>query len=106
MPKVPNEIHLELVLKGTFVRDLLQLLEQSLAQTTLKREPVIDEPRPLLRETGPLAVSVKEAAAIIGISRTGFFGMLKEGKVRSIRIGRRTLIPMEALEAFVAQASC
>lgn len=103
MPRVQDEIHLEVVLKGTFVRDLLQLLEQSIAPVPRKGKTVEDEPKPLFRETSPLAVSVKEAAATVGISRSEFYKLLNEGEIKSIRIGRRNLIPMEELKTFVAQ---
>jgi len=101
MPKVHHEIHLELVLKGTFVRDLIRLIEKSAASGLLEAKPSSDATKPILREADPILVGVKEAAAIIGIGRTALYKLLGEGKLKAIRIGRRNLIPIEELKALV-----
>lgn len=48
-----------------------------------------------------LAVSVEEAAQMLGIGRSKVFELLKEGSLASIRIGRRRLIPYAEIRAFM-----
>ncbi|BDU70254.1 hypothetical protein GETHOR_23550 [Geothrix oryzae] len=48
-----------------------------------------------------LAVRVEEAAEILGIGRSMLFILLKEGRLKSVKIGKRRLIPMLELEAFL-----
>lgn len=48
-----------------------------------------------------LMVSVEEATEILGIGRTVLYPFLTHGELRSLKIGRRRVIPVEALEEFV-----
>jgi len=50
-----------------------------------------------------LALSVEEAAAALGIGRTMVFYLLRDGKLRAIKIGKRTLIPVREIESFLAR---
>ena len=43
-------------------------------------------------------LTVDEAAAVLGISRTSAYEAVRRGEVPSIRIGRRVLISVNALE--------
>ncbi len=45
----------------------------------------------------------EEAAARLGIGRTKVFGLIANGRLRSVSIGRSRRVPTAALEAFVAQ---
>ena len=45
-----------------------------------------------------LCVTVPEAAAMLGISRNFAYQLVREGKLPSIRLGKRILIPRVALE--------
>ena len=45
----------------------------------------------------PLAVSVGEAARLAGVSRTMLYQALRSGSLRSLKIGSRRLITIEAL---------
>ena len=47
-------------------------------------------------------LSVVEAGRELGISRSLVYELLAAGTLRSAKIGRRRLIPREALEAFIA----
>lgn len=44
------------------------------------------------------AVSVKEAAKMLGLSRNGAYAAVARGDIPSLRIGRRVVIPIAALE--------
>ena len=45
-----------------------------------------------------LCVTVPEAAEMLGISRNFAYQLVREGKLPSIRFGKRILIPKAALE--------
>jgi excisionase family DNA binding protein len=49
----------------------------------------------------PLAVSVGEAARLAGVSRTMLYQALRSGALRSLKIGSRRLITIEALDAWL-----
>jgi len=51
-----------------------------------------------------LAVSPGEAARISGVGRTTLYSAIGSGALRSLRIGRRRLITMAALEEWLAAA--
>lgn len=52
-----------------------------------------------------LTFSVAEAAAALGVGRTGLYRLIGDGKLRVLKVGSRTLIPRDALNAFIASAS-
>lgn len=51
--------------------------------------------------TSALLVSVRDAARELGIGRDSAYALVREGRLRSISVGRRILIPRTELEAFV-----
>ena len=52
-----------------------------------------------------LTVSVKEAAHLLGIGRSAAYEAVRSGEIPSIKIGRRILIPMRAIERMLDTAS-
>ena len=48
-----------------------------------------------------LAVSTKTAAAMIGLSVNTVKTYTRTGRIRTVRAGRRTIIPIRALEEFL-----
>ena len=52
----------------------------------------------------PSAVSVPEAARIVGIGRSTLYEHVRAGLVPSVRIGRRVVIPTEVIEALFRSA--
>lgn len=48
-------------------------------------------------------LTVEEAAKALRLSRTKTFSLLKDGSLRSVKIGRCRRVPVSALEAFVAR---
>ena len=53
-----------------------------------------------------LAVGPDRAARMLGMSRANFYiNVLDKGLVRSLKVGRRRLIPMSELQALLAQAA-
>jgi excisionase family DNA binding protein len=49
----------------------------------------------------PLLVSVREAAKRLGIGRDACYALAHSGRLRSLAVGRKILIPPRELEAFV-----
>lgn len=49
-----------------------------------------------------LLYGIPDAARALGIGQTYTWGLIRDRKLASVRIGRRTLIPVAALEAFAA----
>ena len=63
---------------------------------TLKSKPYIDRL--------PLAVSPGEAARLSGLGRTTLYEAIASGALRSLKIGKRRLITVEALKEWLAAA--
>lgn len=50
-----------------------------------------------------LAYSVAELCQTLGVSRDGIYAAIRRGELSAIKMGRRTLITHEAVEAFLLQ---
>lgn len=48
-----------------------------------------------------LLLHPEEAAEVLGLGRTKLYALLAAGEIESLTVGRRRLIPKDALEAFV-----
>ncbi len=48
-----------------------------------------------------LLVPVEEAAAILSLGRSKVFELVAAGEIESLKVGRRRLIPRQALDAYV-----
>jgi excisionase family DNA binding protein len=51
---------------------------------------------------GKFAYAIADLPRISGIGRTSIYGAIKEGKLRAVKHGRRTLILAEDLKAWLA----
>jgi excisionase family DNA binding protein len=51
---------------------------------------------------GPLAVSVADAAKLVGISRAAIYPIIMGGKIESFTVGARRLVAVESLRAWMA----
>lgn len=52
---------------------------------------------------GRVAVRIAEAAARLGIGKTVLRTLVRDGELRSFRVGRAVLIPVAELDRFVAE---
>lgn len=52
--------------------------------------------------TSRLLYSIDEAVAQLGVGRTYLYQLIKHGKVRTVKLGRRTLVPHDELVRYVA----
>ncbi|MGK2886925.1 MAG: helix-turn-helix domain-containing protein [Rhodococcus sp. (in: high G+C Gram-positive bacteria)] len=59
-------------------------------------------PEPTDSKTRPLLVSIKQASAMLSISRSVIYQLMDAGHLTPIRIGRSVRLPVEQLERFVA----
>jgi len=48
-----------------------------------------------------LLYSVEEAADLLGIGRTYMFHLLRTGEIDSLKIGKRRMIPSDALDDYI-----
>jgi excisionase family DNA binding protein len=55
--------------------------------------------------TTPIAVSAPEAARLIGVCPWTVRRQMRLGRLQTVRIGRRKLVPMADLERFVRDAT-
>lgn len=53
------------------------------------------------RHLAPYAQQVDHACQWSGLSRTRLEGLLRDGSVRAVRVGRRTLILTESLRGYI-----
>ncbi len=50
----------------------------------------------------PLAVSPRRAAQYLDVGHDAIYTLLNQGRIRSVKLGRRRLIPVVELERFLA----
>lgn len=50
----------------------------------------------------PIAISVSEAARLLGVSRPKIYQLMKQERMPSFKAGTRTLIPVADLQKWVA----
>ncbi|CAM3975380.1 helix-turn-helix domain-containing protein [Deinococcus marmoris] len=44
----------------------------------------------------------EEAAPMLGVGRCGVYELIRTGKLRSIRVGRKILVPLSAIDDFLS----
>lgn len=67
---------------------------------TPSNDPPLEKLRPVNSELG--AVAPKTAARILGIGRTKLYELIETGELRSLKIGTRRLITLEAIRECIA----
>ena len=60
-------------------------------------------PREVQEAAKPLAVPVKTACKRVGVGNTTMWALIKDGRVKTARIGRRRLVIYASLEALLGQ---
>jgi excisionase family DNA binding protein len=50
------------------------------------------------------ALRINDAAAAYGLGRSTLYKLMSQGKLATVKIGGRRLVPREVMEAFLAQA--
>ena len=49
----------------------------------------------------PRCLRVEDAARLLNVGRSTVYDLIRSGRLRSIKIGRRRLVPRDALDAFL-----
>lgn len=70
------------------------------AQDTGHTQPILISTAPEIDQR--LTRKPEEAGQILGIGRNGVYELLRNNKLRSIKVGRKILIPLSAIEEFLA----
>ena len=55
--------------------------------------------------TAPLAVSVNEAARLLGVSRATIYRLVRKEKLRLLKVGTRSLVSMDCLRKFLESSN-
>jgi len=55
-----------------------------------------------MQEHTPIANTIPDTCRRLGIGRTLVYGLIKQGKLRPIKLGTRTLIPESELQRLIA----
>lgn len=50
-----------------------------------------------------LLISIERAARLLSIGRSNTFKLIAAGRIKTVKIGRRTLVPRKCLDAFLAE---
>tara|TARA_R110000868_G_scaffold70726_4_gene207610 strand:- start:1825 stop:2067 length:243 start_codon:yes stop_codon:yes gene_type:complete len=66
--------------------------------TALKKSKA--RPKPTV---SPLAYDITTAATVLGIGVTKLWGLIREGEIRPVRLGKRTLITVREIERVLSQ---
>lgn len=82
---------------------MLELFRERLAGT-LETLDVILQADDEAREQ-PRGLTLQEAATRLGIGKTTTGILVRSGKIRSVRVGKRLLIPVDAIAEFLAEDS-
>jgi excisionase family DNA binding protein len=69
--------------------------ERVVAELLPSGETPIDQPRPLL-------VNPEVGAEMVNLSESTFYELLRTNKIRSFKVGRRRVIPVAAIEEWIA----
>ena len=49
----------------------------------------------------PITLSVAETAKCLGLGRTSIYALIKDGRLETVKIGRRTLVKMTSIRRLV-----
>jgi excisionase family DNA binding protein len=55
------------------------------------------------RTLEPIATSVKDAAKALSLGRTSIYALINEGRLHTIKLGRRTLIKIDSIHALLSE---
>ena len=49
----------------------------------------------------PLALSISDTVKVLGVGRTSVYAMIKNGRLETFKLGRRTLVKTESIRLLV-----
>ena len=101
------------------LEDALSILVRMVTKTVLREKPLLERSQyeeyrdstvrthqvtTAGRHGEPLALSVKAAARILGLSRASAYGAVRTGQMSSLTFGKRIVVPRAALNRMLSQA--
>lgn len=91
---------------GNYTRDQVHQLVDSLldAFSADNSAEKLDNSKTLQGYAQKLTLTVQEAANQIGVSKPAIYKLLEDGDIHAIRIGRKILIPREAVTDYLRGA--
>jgi excisionase family DNA binding protein len=73
------------------IRPRSAVLRQALEKTESQKQPQ------------PAMLTVAEACAYLRISKWSLYQLIRQDKLKSVKIGRRRLVPLSSIEHFIKQ---
>lgn len=70
-----------------------------------KKHPNRLAQKPPASKVEPMLLSLRDACAALGLSKSTLYALLGEGRLKCLRIGRRTLFRRDDLTAFIEAAA-
>lgn len=52
----------------------------------------------------PIATSINDAAKALSLGRTSIYALIREGRLETIKLGRRTLVKVESIRRLIEHA--
>ncbi|MDB5438128.1 MAG: excisionase, partial [Caulobacteraceae bacterium] len=52
----------------------------------------------------PLALSINDTVRTLGLGRTSIYALIRDGRLETVKLGRRTLIKMESIRRLIDRA--
>jgi excisionase family DNA binding protein len=65
---------------------------------------MVEQTRIQANAPAPRALRVEQAARSLGLGRTTFYGLIADGSIRTLKVGARRLVPVEALDEFLQRS--
>ena len=56
------------------------------------------------REQQQLLFSIQDTADVLGLGRTTTYALINEGRLKAIKLGRRTLVTASSIKALIAES--
>ena len=53
----------------------------------------------------PLLLSINEAAKTLSLGRTSVYALIKQGKLETIKLGRRTAVKVDSIRRLIEEVS-
>lgn len=81
------------------VKEIMEMIFQQRESAPSNYQPACIDNR-VSQQTSPstkLTMSVREAAALIGISKTKVYDLVRKGEISTIRVGQKIVIPRQAI---------
>lgn len=49
----------------------------------------------------PITLSINDATKVLGLGRTSVYALIRDGRIETVKLGRRTLIKTESLRRLI-----